>query len=67
MATKITGPSPRHIWKLVAFHGARDHVARCERCGSHYVERADGAHGAFYCHPTPSWLATHPEDDRKER
>lgn len=59
---KITGPSPRHVWRYQAAE-----VDRCDRCGSHYHRRADGAHGAFFCHPTPAWLAVHPEDDGKER
>lgn len=66
-AGPIRGQSPRHVWKMVAFHGPRDHVARCDRCGAHYVERADGAHGPMYCKPTPAWMKAHPEDDGKER
>lgn len=58
----IKGPSPKHVWRF-----ASQNVDKCLRCGSHFHRVADGAHGAFYCAPTPQWLQAHPEDDRKQR
>ncbi len=58
----IKGPSPRHVWRYVS-----QHVDKCLRCGSHYHRLTDGAHGAFYCAPTPQWLKEHPDDDKEQR
>lgn len=53
-------PSSRHVWKV-----ASQNVDFCERCGTRFHRIAD-ASGAIYCAPTPEWLASHPDDDRKE-
>lgn len=55
-------PSKRHVWK---YHGRSElagAVEHCERCGSHFLEKAD-TRGPVYCYPTPEWLKTHPADD----
>jgi len=58
----VKGQSPRHVWRY-----ASQDVDHCLRCQRSYHRRADGAHGPFYCVPTPGWLRAHPDDDRKER
>lgn len=57
-------PSPLHQWWEVrtATQTGGGHVAHCERCGSHFIERAD-TRGPVYCYPSAAWLAAHPADD----
>jgi hypothetical protein len=58
-------PSKRHVWKLVRMSERTGAVEHCQRCGAHFVERAD-TRGPVYCYATAEWMAGHPEDDGKE-
>lgn len=57
-------PSKLHRWKFIRMTEHTGAVESCERCGSHFIERAD-TRGAVYCYPTPDWLAEHPDDNGK--
>jgi len=62
LVTHPIGPSPKHRWKVFS-----QNVDCCERCGTMFHRLADGLHGAFYCAPSPAWLAANPTDDGEER
>lgn len=59
---RLVGPSPKHQWEVYS-----QNIDRCKRCGSMFHRVADGAHGAYYCSPTPEWLRAHPDDDLEQR
>jgi hypothetical protein len=53
--------SPRHVWD-------RGYpVTHCARCGAYFSYNGMDTRGPLYCNPTPTWIAAHPEDDRKDR
>lgn len=58
-------PSKRHVWKFIKITERAGAVEHCQRCGSHFIEKAD-TRGPVYCYPTPLWLKQHPTDDGKE-
>lgn len=55
-------PSKRHLWKYLGHSERAGTIEHCERCGSHFLEKAD-TRGTVYCYPTPTWLKAHPNDD----
>lgn len=55
-------PSSRHQFKEISTGGIGGHSAKCQRCGSVFVERADTT-AAVYCYPSKEWMAEHPHDD----
>lgn len=58
-------PSKRHVWKFIRMSDSAGAVEHCQRCGRHFIEKAD-TRGPVYCYPTPEWLRDHPEDDGKQ-
>jgi hypothetical protein len=59
-------PSKRHVWKHVKWTERTGSVDHCQRCGRHFIEKADGR-GPVHCFPTPAWTAANPTDDGKSR
>ena len=55
-------PSALHVWKFISMSERAGAIEHCQRCGRHFVEKAD-TRGPVYCVPTPQWLQENPSDD----